>query len=372
MALVVRDRVRVTTTTTGTGTITLGAATTGFQSFSVIGNGNTTYYAIIDVAAGTWEVGVGTYTASGNTLSRDTVLDSSNAGSLVDFAAGAKDVICTQPAERAVLLDSATNATVPGITLSGGTANGVAYLNGSKVLTSGSALTFDGTTLTANTLSLTNALAIANGGTGATTAATALTNLGAYAATNPNGYITTPFPVGTVMLFAQTAAPTGWTKNITHDNKALRVVSGTASSGGSVAFTTAFASQSIAGTVGDTTLTSSQIPAHNHGVNDPGHGHGVNDPGHNHSMRYGTPNGDFFGMNTGAGEGGWALANGPGNNNITRLYNNGSGTGIGIFGSTTGITTANTGGGASHNHTFSGTAINLAVQYVDVIIATKD
>jgi hypothetical protein len=147
MALVIADRVRETTASSGTGTITLAGAFAGFQPFSVIGNGNTTYYCIIDAATGAWEVGIGTYTSSGNTLSRDTVLSSSNSDALVPFAAGTKDVICTQPAERAVLLDSATNATIPGITLSGGTANGVAYLNGSKVLTTGTALTFDGATL---------------------------------------------------------------------------------------------------------------------------------------------------------------------------------------------------------------------------------
>lgn len=103
MALVVRDRVKSSTTTTGTGTITLGAAAAGFQNFSVIGDGNTTYYTITDTSNGTWEVGIGTYTASGTTLSRDTVLESSNAGALVSFAAGAKDVFVTYPAERAVI-----------------------------------------------------------------------------------------------------------------------------------------------------------------------------------------------------------------------------------------------------------------------------
>jgi hypothetical protein len=103
MALVVKDRVKVTTTTTGTGTLTLGgAAVGGFQAFSVIGDGNTTYYTITDSGNSEWEVGLGTYTASGTTLSRDTVLDSSNAGALVDFAAGTKDVFVAYPAERAV------------------------------------------------------------------------------------------------------------------------------------------------------------------------------------------------------------------------------------------------------------------------------
>lgn len=104
MAFVVKDRVKVTSTTTGTGTLTLGAASLGgFQDFSVIGDGNTTYYTITDSTAAEWEVGIGTYTASGTTLSRDTVLESSNSGSLVDFAAGSKDVFVTYPAERAVV-----------------------------------------------------------------------------------------------------------------------------------------------------------------------------------------------------------------------------------------------------------------------------
>lgn len=102
MPLIVKDRVRETTTTTGTGTLTLIAPVTGFQSFSVIGNGNTTYYSIVDVATGAWEVGIGTYTSSGTTLSRDTVLESSTGGAKVSFSSGTKDVFCTYPAERSV------------------------------------------------------------------------------------------------------------------------------------------------------------------------------------------------------------------------------------------------------------------------------
>ncbi len=105
MALVVKDRVRETTTTTGTGTYTLAGAVPGFQAFSVIGNGNTTYYSITD---GTnWEVGVGTYTSSGTTLSRDTILESSNSGSAVNWGAGTKDIFVTYPAERSVYLNAA-------------------------------------------------------------------------------------------------------------------------------------------------------------------------------------------------------------------------------------------------------------------------
>jgi hypothetical protein len=100
MAIIVKDRVKETTTTTGTGTITLAGAVSGFQAFSVIGDGNETFYTI--AGGGEWEVGIGTYTSSGTTLSRDTVLDSSNSGSLVNFSAGTKDVFVTYPAERTI------------------------------------------------------------------------------------------------------------------------------------------------------------------------------------------------------------------------------------------------------------------------------
>jgi hypothetical protein len=102
MPLVIADRVRETTVTTGTGTITLAGAVTGFQSFSVIGNGNTTYYTIAGQGTNEWEVGIGTYTASGTTLARTTVLASSNAGALVNFSAGTKDVFVTMPSERII------------------------------------------------------------------------------------------------------------------------------------------------------------------------------------------------------------------------------------------------------------------------------
>lgn len=137
MALVVKDRVKETTTTTGTGTITLAGAVTGFQAFSTIGNGNTTYYTISSNGGAEWEVGIGTYTLVGTTLARTTVLASSNAGALVNFSAGTKDVYCVYPAGKMVSTDL------------------------------GSATNVSGT------------VAIANGGTGATTAAAALTALGA-------------------------------------------------------------------------------------------------------------------------------------------------------------------------------------------------
>ena len=152
------------------------------------------------------------------------------------------------------------------------------------------------------------------------------------------------FDAGTLMLFQQTAAPTGWTKQATHNNKALRVVSGTASSGGTVAFTSAFTSQtptgsvtitSVTGSAGATTLSTSQIPAHSH-----------TRPQSNTVIS--SPN--VVGVQNGSNLGGAIASN-------------------------------NTGGGGSHTHpfsfssgagTFSGSAIDLAVQYVDLIIASKD
>jgi hypothetical protein len=207
------------------------------------------------------------------------------------------------------------------------------------------------------TTGVTGTLPVGNGGTGQTSytdgqllignttgntlTKSTLTAGSGISITNGNGSITiastgggTTIPAGTVMLFAQTAAPTGFTKLTTHDNKALRVVSGTASSGGSVAFTTAFASQtpsgsvSVSGTVGATTLSTSQIPSHAHSYTSPANG----------------------------------TASGKSNSSTN----------------TNSATTGAQGGGGSHNHSFSGSgsftgsAINLAVQYVDVILASKD
>jgi hypothetical protein len=143
------------------------------------------------------------------------------------------------------------------------------------------------------------------------------------------------------MLFAQTTAPTGWTKNTTTgDNSALRVVTGAASTGGSQGFTTAFASQtptgsvsitSVTGSAGSTTLSTPQIPSHNHA-----------------GPTFNGPNSNIGPVSPGS----WGFSN-----------------------------TGNTGGGGSHDHpfsfssgsgTFSGSAINLAVQYIDVIRASKN
>jgi hypothetical protein len=149
------------------------------------------------------------------------------------------------------------------------------------------------------------------------------------------------FVSGTVLIFAQTAAPTGWTKNTTTGNQhALRVVTGTAGTGGTVDFTTAFASKAVTGTVsvsgsaGATTLTTPQIPSHSHTLERTG----------NYSPA-----------------------------TVTRVSasNNSQPNGV--------ITTSSTGGGGSHTHplsisssTFSGNAIDMAVRYIDVIRATKN
>jgi len=112
MPLVVADRVKETTSTAGTGTLTLAGAATGFQSFSVIGNANQTYYTIAGQGTSEWEVGIGTYTASGTTLSRDSVLSSSASGAKVSFSAGTKDVFVVYPSGRAVYGDTVGNVTI--------------------------------------------------------------------------------------------------------------------------------------------------------------------------------------------------------------------------------------------------------------------
>jgi hypothetical protein len=142
-----------------------------------------------------------------------------------------------------------------------------------------------------------------------------------------------PFPSGTLMLFQQTAAPTGWTKQTTHNDKTLRVVSGTASSGGTTAFTSVFTSRTPAGTVANTTLSASQLGNHTHAYTAPS----SSNSGLNASFIYKAPSGNF------------QVPSGAGAN-------------------TGGI---NEGSGGAHNHGFTGTAMDFAVQYVDLIIASK-
>src|SRR6056300_445286 len=108
MALVISDRVKETTTTSGTGTYTLGGAVTGFETFTAnLSDGDTTYYACTDNTD--FEVGLGTFTTSGTTLARTTILASSNSGSAVDWAAGTRTIFCTLPAAKTVFLDVSGN-----------------------------------------------------------------------------------------------------------------------------------------------------------------------------------------------------------------------------------------------------------------------
>jgi hypothetical protein len=129
MALVVYDRVQETTTTSGTGSVTLLGAVSGFQSFAVVGNTNTTYYTITDGAA--WEVGIGTYSTSGPTLARTTVLSNSNGNTTpITLSGGLAQVFVTYTAEKSVNLDASDNVTPLGTIASGtwqGTTVGVSY-----------------------------------------------------------------------------------------------------------------------------------------------------------------------------------------------------------------------------------------------------
>ena len=113
MALILSDRVKSNTTTTGTGTVVLSSTPpTGYQSFAVIGDGNTTYYTIAGQTTSEWEVGIGTYYAGNSSLSRTTILASSAANAAVTFSAGTKDVFVTYPAEKSVNRDATGNVTI--------------------------------------------------------------------------------------------------------------------------------------------------------------------------------------------------------------------------------------------------------------------
>ena len=110
MALVINDRVKVTSTTTGTGAFALGSAVTGFETFAQgIGNNNTTYYCIFEQGTNTFEIGVGTLSAS-TTLQRTTVINSSSGNtSKINFTGGTLDVFVTMPAAKTVYLDASGN-----------------------------------------------------------------------------------------------------------------------------------------------------------------------------------------------------------------------------------------------------------------------
>ena len=130
MALILSDRVQETSTSTGTGTISLAGAVTGYQSFAVVGNTNTTYYTIADQSGSNWEVGIGTYYSGNTSLARTTILASSNANAAVVFTAGTKSVFVTYPAEKAIYSDAGnvttiTNLASANVLLTGGTISGI-------------------------------------------------------------------------------------------------------------------------------------------------------------------------------------------------------------------------------------------------------
>jgi hypothetical protein len=153
------------------------------------------------------------------------------------------------------------------------------------------------------------------------------------------------FPTGTALLFQQTAAPVGWTKSTTHNDKALRVVSGTASNGGSTVFSTVFASKTPSGSVSISASTGAYTIAT------------ADMPSHNHEMAYGSEN-LGLGWGQGSTSSSWRQSFNP--NTYPRPL------------------TSPTGGGGGHSHsvtgsgTFTGSALDFSVQYVDTIIATKD
>lgn len=173
MALVINDRVKETSTTTGTGTFDLNGAATGFETFVAgIGDTNTTYYCIFNQGTTEFEVGIGTVTdAATDTLSRDTVLSSSNSDNKVDFGSGTKDVFCTLPASKAVIEDASNNVTLANdltvgallkmpdntsgkILVADGTSYEESAMSGDATIASGGALTLANTAVTPGSYTL--------------------------------------------------------------------------------------------------------------------------------------------------------------------------------------------------------------------------
>src|SRR5690606_12495214 len=206
-----------------------------------------------------------------------------------------------------------------------GTANQIAASSSTGIVTLSlpAALDFPGMFTVQNTVYLDEILDEDDMASDSATALATQLSIKAYVDNN------SAFAPGTKMLFVQTSAPTGWTKDtVNNNNSALRVVTGSASAGGTVDFTTAFASQAVTGTVGNFTLTTAEIPSHSH------------------IQRYGTATAAGGFLTSGS-----AWTDSPLNSSIS---------------------SATSGGGRAHNHSFTGTSINLAVKYVDVIIATTD
>lgn len=317
-----------TQTTAATGTVTSITAGTGLTGGTITGSGTIALSSPVAVANGgtgatiastalsnlggvptTRTVTAGTGLTGGGALSSDITL---NVGTIA-VANGGTGATTASSAQ--------TNLNVPSRTGAGASGTwGISVTGSAATWTTARTISLSGdVTGSASVDGSANAAissTLANSGVSAGTYdfATITVDSKGRVTSASTGTVAVPIPSGTLMLFAQTSAPTGWTKSTTHDNKALRVVSGTASSGGSVAFTTAFSSQNV----GSTTLSTSQMPAHTH------------------SYSTYTGGGNF-------------------------IYQSGDN------GDTTSGTTDSTGGGGSHNH-----SLNIAVQYVDVIIATKN
>jgi hypothetical protein len=198
MALVVKDRVRVSSITAGTGTITLGVAITGFQDFSVIGNGNTTFYTIVDPTTGDWEVGIGTYSSTGPTLARTTILESSTGGTAVSFLSNPKDVFVTYPAERAVYVEGstitpATSATLPVVSGGTGAATLTGYVKGSGTSALTASATIPNTDITGlGTMSTQDAsnVTVTGGSINGTTVGASTASTGAFTTLSYTGTLT--------------------------------------------------------------------------------------------------------------------------------------------------------------------------------------
>jgi hypothetical protein len=422
MALVIKDRVLETCSSPGSGTVTLLGAVTGYQTFNAaVSNGNTCYYTIADQSGSNWEVGVGTFSSPAS-LARTTILASSNGGLIVNFSTGVQNVFLTYPAGKAVTTDTlayppAIGGTTPaagsftvltatadsaftstgavqiskgttgqqpgspatgmfryntttnqfegysgaspgwsslgGITIADDTTSASTYYPVFTTTTGGSItaeyvssthLTFKPSTGDFTVYGISTASSFgAKSGAGGTITLSPASTASSYTLTLPakNGTVATTadiIPSGSVTNFFQAAAPTNWTKVTTNNDAAIRIVSGTGGgTGGSVGFTTAFASQATSGTVGGFTLSTYEIPSHNHYGN----------------MTFNSPAGGggpipYSGVSTKVGD----------------YY-----AGVGI---NSPFNVASQGGGGSHNHSFSGAAINLAVKYLDNIMCSKD